>query len=132
MEQSAQLFDFENVEKYMDETRTSELSAILGVCAELINRFRKDGLTVDEADKVAMKLGEHPAMIWEEWSQIETLSAPLFDEVEKFLRTNKLCLKCDEWVPRDKYHRRSASKDGIARYCVSCMKAYEANRRKKK
>jgi len=131
MEQSAQTFSFQAVEEIMRETRATELGAILGICTDLVNRFRAEGLTVDEADKVACRLGEHPSLIWVEWSNIEVVSESLYDEVEEFLHANKLCGKCKLWNPREEFHKRSASKDGVARYCRSCMKSYERSRKKK-
>jgi hypothetical protein len=32
----------------------------------------------------------------------------------------KLCRKCKEWKAEDEFHKRSSSKDGLARYCKTC------------
>jgi hypothetical protein len=131
-EQSAQTFSFEPIENLLNEDRTSEICAILGVSADLIKRFREQGLNLDEADKVACKLGEHPSMIWKEWGEIVPISDSLYDAVEDFMRQHKVCGRCKEWVDRSNFHKRSASKDGIARYCTPCMKVYEKERREKR
>lgn len=131
-EQNAQTFSFDPVEELLGEDRTSEICSILGVSADLIKRFREQGLNFDEADKVACKLGEHPSMIWREWSGIKCIPESLYDAVEEFMRQNKMCGKCKQWISRSNYHKRSASKDGIARYCTPCMKLYEKERRVKR
>lgn len=129
MKQSAQTFSFEPVEALMNETRNTEICFLLGISADLAKRFRAEGLTVDEADKIACRLGEHPSMIWKEWADISPIPESLFDAVEEFMREHKLCGRCEEWVHRSNFHKRSAAKDKIARYCTSCMKVYERERR---
>lgn len=129
MVESAQTFSFEPIEKYLNEDRTSEICFILGISGDLVKRFREHGLSLDEADKVACRLGQHPSMIWDEWNDIKPISDSLYDAVEQFMRDNKLCGKCKEWKSRLDFHKRAASKDGIARYCTPCMKLYEKERR---
>jgi hypothetical protein len=132
MEQSSQTFPFEPVEQILNEDRTSEICMILGVSADLVKRFRDHGMSLDEADKIACKLGEHPSMIWDQWASIKPIPESLYDAVEEFIRSHKMCGKCKQWVVRSNFHKRTASKDGIARYCTPCMKIYEKERREKR
>ena len=127
-EYGAQRFPFNEIESFLDETRVTELVAILGFCAELIKRFREQGMTVDEADRAATTIGVHPSLIWPQWTSVIPISDYVFDEVEEFMASNKLCPKCELWQPRDEYHKRAAAKDGLARFCRPCMKQYDRDR----
>lgn len=129
MIENAKTFSFDPVEELLGEDRTSEICCILGISADLVKRFREQGLSIDEADKVACKLGEHPSMVWDDWNSVKPIGESLYDAVEEFMKRNKMCGKCGEWVVRSNFHKRSASKDGIARYCTPCMKMYEKERR---
>ncbi|HRD17221.1 MAG TPA: hypothetical protein PK181_10365 [Methanothrix soehngenii] len=127
--QASQKFPFEAVEGTINASKMKEICSILGVSPDLIKRFQREGLSVDEADKVAYKLGEHPSAIWPEWSDIPLLPESLLDAAEDFMRANKRCGKCLAWVDREKFHRRRASTDGRARYCMMCTKKYEEAKR---
>lgn len=125
---AAQMFPFEPVESFLDETRATELSAILGVCADSVNKYRKKGMTVDEADRASCAIGMHPSLIWDDWTYTLPLPDSILDKVEDFLADNKLCGKCGEWKERADYHKRAAAKDGLARFCRPCMKSYDRSR----
>lgn len=122
--QSEQIFPFAPVEEFMRETRTSEICDILDISADLVNRFREEGLTVQEADLVACKLLEHPGTIWPEWFSIPHIPDVVLDAIDVFLVDHKECAECARWLKkRESFHRRTASKDGYARICKDCVKS---------
>ena len=41
-----------------------ELSRETGVTTRSIHRYAHDGVPVDQADRMAIALGEHPAIVW--------------------------------------------------------------------
>lgn len=128
--QNSQVFDFGNVESFLNETRTSEICEHLGVSADLINRYRDHGLSVFEADAVACKLHQHVSAIWPEWFDIHHIPDDVMDEIEEFRKEFKRCGKCDRWVRMEGgFYRRSASKDGFARFCKRCTKEYDVRKR---
>ena len=43
------------------------LAALLGTSNARIGHYRKAGLTVDAADRMAVRLGMHPAQLWPSW-----------------------------------------------------------------
>lgn len=130
--QNSQLFPFENVEAFLRETRTSEICLQLDVSADLINRYRADGLTVDEADRVACKLHEHVSSIWPEWFNIHHIPEDVMDEIEEFRKVHKKCGKCGVWAVKDGgFYRRTQSQDGFAPFCKKCTKQYDVNRRER-
>lgn len=127
--QNSQHFDFTNVEVFLKETRTSEICAQLDVSADLINRYRADGLDPFEADAVACKLHEHVGTIWPEWFDIRQIHEDVMDQVEEFHSQFKKCKKCSRWVQMDGgFYRRTASPDGYARFCKSCTKQYDSKK----
>ena len=42
-----------------------------GLGRHLISRWRRDGVPLDGADRLAMALGEHPCAVWPEWWDVE-------------------------------------------------------------
>lgn len=48
-----------------------QLAGILGVSHRQIYRYRKENLSVDVADRLAVVLGHHPSEIWDEWCDVE-------------------------------------------------------------
>ena len=46
---------------------TSMLAELTGFSARTLHRWVHDGVPVDEADRIAVKLGMHVAEIWPEW-----------------------------------------------------------------
>ena len=121
--QSQQMFPFAPVEAFMREERTSEICDVLGISADLVARFREEGLTVEEADKVACKLLEHPGSIWPEWFDIKPIPDDTLDAIDIFLVDHKECSSCGEWLHIDThFHRRSVSRDGHARVCKECVR----------
>jgi hypothetical protein len=40
---------------------------LLGVSPNTVTRWRHEGIPLDRADKIAVRLGEHPSTIWPEW-----------------------------------------------------------------
>lgn len=128
--QNSQHFDFVNIERFLNETRTNEICDHLGVSADLINRYRKEGLDAFEADAVAVKLHEHVGTIWPEWFEIRQIHEDVMDQVEEFRSQFKKCGKCSRWVRLEGgFYKRSASKDGYARFCKVCTKEYDAQKK---
>lgn len=131
--QEGQRFRFEAIEAFLQETRTSEICERLGVSADLINRFRGEGLGVYEADAMACKLHEHASSIWTEWFDIHHIPDDVMDEIDVFRCDHKQCLGCNEWMRKSgNFYKRSASKDGYAPRCKACSKAYEMQKRKER
>lgn len=131
-EQSAQVFPFSDLEQYLQETRSSELCEILGISNDLLRRFKETGLSVDEADRMAIRVSSHPCMIWDGWLDIEPIPDEMLNRVEGFMEVHKQCATCHEWKDRSAFYRRSASSDGLSRQCKGCTKIYETNRKRKK
>lgn len=131
--QEGQKFSFDAVEEFLCETRTSEICEQLGVSADLINRFREDGLGVYEADSIACKLHQHVGSIWPEWFNIHHIPDDVMDEIDTFRDENKQCISCDEWMRKPgNFYKRSASKDGYAPRCKACSKVYEMQKRRER
>lgn len=128
--QNSQSFTFSNVEKFLKETRTSEICDALGVSADLVNRYRESGLDAFEADEVACKLHEHVGTIWPEWFDVRQVRDDIMDKVEEFRSTFKKCGKCKQWVAlKGGFYKRTASKDGYARFCKDCTKQYDLKKK---
>jgi hypothetical protein len=50
---------------YCQAENISHLARMIGVCRESVDRFRKDGIPIYNADRIACKtLGVHPGFIW--------------------------------------------------------------------
>jgi hypothetical protein len=50
---------------YCQAENLSHLARMIGVCRESVDRFRKDGIPIYNADRIACKkLGVHPGFIW--------------------------------------------------------------------
>lgn len=131
--QKRQRFPFASIESFLHETRTSEICDQLGVSADLVNRFREEGLGVDEADAMACRLREHVGTIWPSWFRIQHIPEDVMDEIDEFTATNKQCIECHEWMRKSgNFYRRSASKDGYAPRCKACSKVYEQERRRER
>lgn len=131
--QEGQRFSFEAIERFLHETRTSEICEQLGVSADLVNRFRDEGLGVYEADAMACKLHQHVGSIWPEWFNIHHIPEDVMDEIDVFLLSHKQCIACEEWIPKSgNFYKRSASKDGYAPRCKACSKIYEMQKRKER
>lgn len=131
--QEGQRFPFESIESFLNETRTSEICEQLGVSADLVNRFRAEGLGVYEADAMACKLHQHVSAIWPEWFEIHHIPDDVMDEIDFFLQDHKQCVTCGEWMRKSgNFYKRSASKDGYAPRCKSCSKVYEMQKRRER
>jgi hypothetical protein len=131
--QKGQRFPFDAIEKFLNETRTSEICDQLGVSADLVNRFREEGLGVYEADAMACKLHQHVGTIWPSWFNIQHIPDDVMDEIDLFLESHKQCIECEEWMFKSgNFYRRSASKDGYAPRCKACSKVYEQEKRRER
>jgi len=51
----------------MLELSQSQLSNMYGVGGQSLKRWRECGLTVEAADRLAVRAGLHPAEVWPEW-----------------------------------------------------------------
>lgn len=75
------LMQFVNTEDYIGEGTRSTigpnkiLSDRLHVDRQTVYRWRKDGLSIYQADMVAVRLGLHPILIWPEWLDISSSEA---------------------------------------------------------
>ncbi len=49
----------------------SELAARIGVSARTIWRWHHNGLTDEQADRAAIAIDQHPAIIWDHWHHME-------------------------------------------------------------
>jgi hypothetical protein len=131
--QKEQRFPFKAIESFLNETRTSEICEQLGVSADLVNRFRDEGLGVYEADAMACKLHQHVGTIWPSWFSIQHIPDDVMDEIDLFLESHKQCIECEEWMFKSgNFYRRSASKDGYAPRCKACSKVYEQEKRRER
>lgn len=130
--QNSQLFKYAPLEKLVGETNKSQVALILGVSVDMLKRFDTKGLTVDEADVLACKLGVHPSFIWPEWLQIEPIDDFLLDMYEKHIDGKKRCFECKEWKMYTDFFKRQKSVDGLGHKCKKCALRYEADRRKVK
>lgn len=55
----------------------------LGVAERQVYRYRHTGLTTEAADRLAVRLGRHPAELWPtQWMQIEWTDEEPADELE--------------------------------------------------
>lgn len=50
----------------------SALARALGVHRANATRWRRDGITMNTADRIAVRLGWHPVEIWPEWYAVTT------------------------------------------------------------
>jgi len=51
----------------------SELSRAVRVGRTQLAHWRRNGVPVDSADRLACSLGRHPAEVWPEWYRLTTL-----------------------------------------------------------
>lgn len=130
--QNSQMFPYEPLEKMLGETNKSQAALILGVSVDMLKRFSQKGLSVDEADALACKIGVHPSSIWPEWLRIQPIDDFLLDMYEKHIHGKKRCFECKLWKAKEEFFKRQKSIDGLGHKCKSCALRYEANRRKAK
>lgn len=50
---------------------TAKLSQVFDLSKGTADRWRRTGLTLDEADRYADVAGEHPSVLWPEWEQVD-------------------------------------------------------------
>jgi len=43
----------------------------------------------------------------------------------------KICSKCEKWLPLNKFHKRTTTKDGLSCYCKNCGKLHSIERKYK-
>jgi hypothetical protein len=68
------LFDFGCLEAAAGcGASATSLSRLLGIDTAQLHRWRRHGLTDDQADQLAVRAGFHPAEVWGEWwwAQVE-------------------------------------------------------------
>ena len=65
------------------------LAALIGASNSELSRWRREGMTTERADLVAVTLGYHPALLWPTW----------FEDAEEEGR----CPWCGEWRFDGKY-----------------------------
>lgn len=65
-------------ERQFAEPTRQDWATLCNVSYSIMKRWMKDGLTVDEADRVACDVaGMHPSLIWPEWYAVTAaLAAP--------------------------------------------------------
>ncbi len=51
----------------------SQLAAIVGTDKSAVHRARREGLTLRLADRWAVAAGTHPALVWDEYLQVEAV-----------------------------------------------------------
>ena len=64
---TARRFSFEDLARLVDESSAAELAERLRISARTVHRYRHRGLTVLQADRLAVAAGFHPAEIWPDW-----------------------------------------------------------------
>lgn len=66
-------FDFAALERCIGGSR-DYVAARLGVATKTVDRFRREGLSEDTADRYAVRAGHHPGEVWPEqwWNDDET------------------------------------------------------------
>lgn len=60
----ARRYDYHALTMLIDGMDDGALSAMLGLSRSTIYRYRTHGLTLAAADRLAVALGTHPALIW--------------------------------------------------------------------
>lgn len=56
---------------WTERLSTAEVAEVLGVSRRQVCRWAAHGLTPYEADRLAVKVGAHPAQVWPEWFELE-------------------------------------------------------------
>lgn len=57
-------FSLADLERRLDNPGAQQLARRLGVRDRTIHRWRIEGLTFDQADRLAVRVGFHPANVW--------------------------------------------------------------------
>lgn len=60
-------FDLDVLEVAMGGICGLDVARRLGINARQVHRWRKTGLTVHQADVLAVRAGFHPAEVWPDW-----------------------------------------------------------------
>jgi hypothetical protein len=66
LERARRRYPFGPVEQLADHWTAGELALRLGVHRSQLYRWRRYGVTVDQADTLACRVGRHPAELWPE------------------------------------------------------------------
>ena len=90
-----------------------ELEVQLGLRYEQLRHLEDVGLTEEQADHFAVKLGYHPGNIWNEWWNIPLLSDAEMDHMER----PKFCRACKVEHPMTAFSKSSRSLDGHNGIC---------------
>lgn len=51
-----------------------ELAGDLGQNLQQIYRWRRNGITTQQADQLAVRIGSHPALIWPDWTFVDLMN----------------------------------------------------------
>jgi hypothetical protein len=60
-------FDLEPLATALGATCDGDIAQATETCRRTVQRWKHDGMTVDQADRAAVKAGFHPANIWPWW-----------------------------------------------------------------
>lgn len=128
--QRNQIFPYSNFAQYAQQPNRSLLASILEVTPSMLKRIEERGwLTVDEADRMACRIGTHPSCIWPEWSAITPIPEFLLELADEFMSSRKKCVSCKEWKETTDFFKRSKASDGLNRKCAKCALEYERARK---
>lgn len=47
-----------------------DIAQATNTCRRTVQRWKHDGMSVDQADRAAVRAGYHPANIWPDWNAI--------------------------------------------------------------
>ena len=51
----------------LTRTNAHQIARQTGMTARTIQRYKTDGLTHNQADRIAVALGRHPSELWTDW-----------------------------------------------------------------
>jgi len=91
---------------------------------------------ISESEQVGQDVGEKIAKVSAKEKHIEGKTPKRSKKYEDLHRVvkdvkQKLCRKCNEWIPESEFHKNASSKDGLAGSCKAC-KAEAAKKYRKR
>lgn len=57
-------FTLEPLERYLETTDSAETATVLDLPKRTVQRYRQFGLSLVQADRLAIRAGIHPCLIW--------------------------------------------------------------------
>lgn len=117
--QTVERFSFAPFEQWVTAQASLRLDDI-GISTDIARGYRERGLSVSKADELAVRAGQHPGNIWEEWWDVPWVPDDEYAKSGKRYVKSKICSTCKRERKRREFGNRASSSDGLTSECREC------------